>query len=294
MAKQTINTLRQWFRTGIKPTQQQFWDWLDSFWHKDDKIPITSLDGLQLELDKKADKDSVQNGVTPTVGDNGNWFIGDRDTGVKASATNGNDGLTPTIGENGNWFIGDTDTGVKAAATNGNNGITPTIGENGNWFIGATDTGIKAEGQPGQNARPPEKGVDYFDGITPHIGVNGNWYFNTTDTGIRAVAISDVEAFGFAMSDPTTDITAGVKVPCAAMPYSCTATGVRIQVAKPAIGVLKLTIDAKINGVSIFTTKVTLDSNETVSETASVPYVLTNALITMLTSDTIEIGRAHV
>src|ERR1035437_5576729 len=260
MAKQTINTLRQWFRTGIKPTQQQFWDWLDSFWHKDDKIPITSLDGLQLELDKQADKDSVQNGVTPTVGDNGNWFIGD------------------------------TDTGVKAAATNGNNGITPTIGENGNWFIGATDTGIKAEGQPGQNARPPEKGVDYFDGITPHIGVNGNWYFNTTDTGIRAVAISDVEAFGFAMSDPTTDITAGVKVPCAAMPYSCTATGVRIQVAKPAIGVLKLTVDAKINGVSIFTTKVTLDSNETVSETASVPYVLTNALITMLTSDTIELS----
>lgn len=54
-----------------------------------------------------------------------------------------NDGLTPFIGKNGNWWIGLTDTGVKAA---GANGITPTIGLNGNWFIGTTDTGVKAIG----------------------------------------------------------------------------------------------------------------------------------------------------
>ncbi len=53
MAKQTINTLKNWFRTALKPTQAQFWDWLDSYFHKDDKIPLTSLDGLQAELDKK-------------------------------------------------------------------------------------------------------------------------------------------------------------------------------------------------------------------------------------------------
>lgn len=58
----------------------------------------------------------------------------------------GQDGLTPTIGENGNWFIGTTDTGVKAAGTNGQDGLTPFIGENGNWWIGTTDTGVKAGG----------------------------------------------------------------------------------------------------------------------------------------------------
>lgn len=66
-----------------------------------------------------------------------------------------NDGLTPFIGKNGNWWIGLSDTGVKAYGTNGTNGIdgingtngiTPTIGNNGNWFIGTTDTGVKAEG----------------------------------------------------------------------------------------------------------------------------------------------------
>src|ERR1035437_9190521 len=158
MAKQTINTLRQWFRTGIKPTQQQFWDWLDSFWHKDDKIPITSLDGLQTELDKKADKDSVQNGVTPTVGDNGNWFYGTIDSGKKAT---GIDGISP----------------YQLAVNNGFVGTEPE------WLLS-----LKGEdGLPGQNARPPEKGVDYFDGITPTIGVNGNWFYGTNDTGIKAV-----------------------------------------------------------------------------------------------------------
>ena len=29
----------------------------------------------------------------------------------------GADGITPTIGANGNWYIGDTDTGVKSAGT---------------------------------------------------------------------------------------------------------------------------------------------------------------------------------
>lgn len=31
----------------------------------------------------------------------------------------GYDGITPHIGENGNWFLGDTDTGVKAKGVDG-------------------------------------------------------------------------------------------------------------------------------------------------------------------------------
>ncbi|MBI9064884.1 MAG: hypothetical protein JEZ14_23055 [Marinilabiliaceae bacterium] len=56
MALTPINTLKEWFRRGLKPTQQQFWDWLDSFWHKDEPIPSASIDGLQGLLDAKVDK----------------------------------------------------------------------------------------------------------------------------------------------------------------------------------------------------------------------------------------------
>lgn len=46
---------------------------------------------------------------------------------------------SPNVGTNGNWFIGNTDTGISA------NGTTPYVGLNGNWFIGESDTGIKKQ-----------------------------------------------------------------------------------------------------------------------------------------------------
>lgn len=47
----------------------------------------------------------------------------------------GKDGLTPYIGENGNWWIGDTDTGVRAEGTGGGGGGGG--GENGATFTPA-------------------------------------------------------------------------------------------------------------------------------------------------------------
>ena len=51
------------------------------------------------------------------------------------------DGLVPYVGANGNWWVGDTDTGVSTIAQNGK---VPFVGENGNWWIGTSDTGVKA------------------------------------------------------------------------------------------------------------------------------------------------------
>ena len=166
-----------------------------------------------------------RDGRTPSVGLNGNWWIGSMDTGVKAVGTdgrdgvdgkNGADGLTPAIGENGNWWIGDTDTGVKAGGADGKDGtdgLTPTIGENGNWWIGDTDTGVKAAASDGRDGADGKDGVDGKDGangkdgidgkdgvdgkdgtdgaqgapgLTPSIGGNGNWWLGNTDTGVRA------------------------------------------------------------------------------------------------------------
>jgi len=55
MAVKTLNELKAFFETGDKPTQQQFWDWLDSFIHKGDGIEIDDVDGLTEALQGKAD-----------------------------------------------------------------------------------------------------------------------------------------------------------------------------------------------------------------------------------------------
>ncbi|MEM0575155.1 hypothetical protein [Flavobacterium polysaccharolyticum] len=46
MALQTLNTIKDWFKTGLKPSQTQFWDTWDSFRHKNDKVPVAEVDGI--------------------------------------------------------------------------------------------------------------------------------------------------------------------------------------------------------------------------------------------------------
>jgi len=142
---------------------------------------------------------SGEDGQTPHVGDNGNWFIGNEDTGIGARGRDGQNGAdgkdgkdgrdavppTVTIGDSGNWFVDGVDTGRKAVGrdgADGKDGVSPTvtIGDNGNWFIDGVDTGKKAVGQDGTNGK---------DGVSPTvtIGDNGNWFIDGVDTGKKAV-----------------------------------------------------------------------------------------------------------
>lgn len=116
-------------------------------------------------------------GITPTIGKNGNWYLGSTDTGKPSRGADGTPGATGAPGKDG------------APGADGKDGITPTIGKNGNWYLGSADTGKPsrgaggtpgAAGAPGKDGAP---GADGKDGITPAIGENGNWYLGNTDTG---------------------------------------------------------------------------------------------------------------
>jgi hypothetical protein len=59
MAIRERNKLKGWFQTGNYPTQDQFWDWLDSFVHKsEDKLDMDSIAGLRSLVDNKADQEA--------------------------------------------------------------------------------------------------------------------------------------------------------------------------------------------------------------------------------------------
>ena len=57
----TIETLKQWFSNLKKPTQEQFWAWLDSFWHKSEKIPMESVEGLDKLVEGTASAKQLSN-----------------------------------------------------------------------------------------------------------------------------------------------------------------------------------------------------------------------------------------
>lgn len=69
MATTSRATLKSWFITGVKPIASQFAAWIDSFWHKDDPIPISSIEDLQAALNAKADMDSVNSAIEDAIED---------------------------------------------------------------------------------------------------------------------------------------------------------------------------------------------------------------------------------
>ena len=65
----SLSTLLSWFKTGLKPTENQFAQSWSSFWHKDDLIPQSSVNGLQSILNNVTG--SVQQPDTVTFNGNG-------------------------------------------------------------------------------------------------------------------------------------------------------------------------------------------------------------------------------
>ena len=118
-----------------------------------------------------------KDGITPTIGKNGNWYLGSTDTGKPSRGADGTPGATGAPGKDG------------APGADGKDGITPTIGKNGNWYLGSTDTGKPSRGAggtpgaTGASGKDGSPGADGKDGITPAIGENGNWYLGSSDTG---------------------------------------------------------------------------------------------------------------
>jgi len=64
MAITALVNIKNWFKTGLIPTQTQFWDTWDSFWHKDDLIPVAKIEGIDALLLAKAEKADFDNHLT--------------------------------------------------------------------------------------------------------------------------------------------------------------------------------------------------------------------------------------
>lgn len=58
------NTIKNWFKKGLKPLETHFASWLDSFWHKeDDLIPMSAIEDLLDTLNSLATSIAVTNAI---------------------------------------------------------------------------------------------------------------------------------------------------------------------------------------------------------------------------------------
>ena len=79
------------------------------------------------------------------------------DTGPAGAS--GTDGITPSIGENGNWYLGATDTGKPSRGEKGDPGAAGAKGDQGEQGPRGETGATGAEGPAGKT---PVKGTDYF------------------------------------------------------------------------------------------------------------------------------------
>lgn len=106
------NVYYEWFASITVPNPDQVGYWVDL--GADSKGRIIKVYNHDIEKWVVLFDVSKDDYVPPFIGSNGNWWVDNRDTGVKATAE------TPYIGENGHWFTYDpinkifVDTGVEA------------------------------------------------------------------------------------------------------------------------------------------------------------------------------------
>ncbi|MFC2481207.1 MAG: hypothetical protein ACFNS7_00075 [Capnocytophaga granulosa] len=66
-----ISTLKRRFANFLKPTQEHFWAWMDSYWHKDENIPMNKVEGLSTALEGTASAEQLRNHLTDSQAHSG-------------------------------------------------------------------------------------------------------------------------------------------------------------------------------------------------------------------------------
>ena len=159
----------------------QLWD-SDAGAYKDSELPLPS----------------GADGITPHIGDNGNWYLGDEDTGVAAKGAKGDAGTQGPKGATGPAGPQGPAGAPGKDGTAGADGVTPHIGDNGNWYIGSTDTGKPSRGATGANGSDGAQGPK---GATGPAGPQGPAGPAGSDASVTAANIE--AAMGYRPADPT-------------------------------------------------------------------------------------------
>lgn len=233
--------LKNWFRNGLKPAQEQFWNWMDSFWHKDEKIPSSSIDGLESyfndiasDLNSRAMRDASN--ISEVDAQKWRNLLGNIDSSKEILSGIEDPNQAEIAGEIGQFYnlkdetetvdialyiftgvdsIGWLNLGIYNSAVQLHYGAfddpnSSTIdAEIGDYYLQTIDgtqqgeiksfwiyTGTTKEpwvnpaGNVGLSGKDGKDGEDGKDGVSPHVGTNGNWWVGDRDTGVSAMPAS--------------------------------------------------------------------------------------------------------
>lgn len=108
--------------------------------------------------------------------------------------------------------------------------------------------------------------------------------------GVHGIG-SPVQAFLLAIGDETTAITTGTNKVTFRMPYAFTLTGVRASLSTAQTSGATFTVDVNEAGVSILSTKLTIDNTEKTSKTAAAAAVISDTALADDAEITVDVDQ---
>jgi len=115
--------------------------------------------------------------------------------------------------------------------------------------------------------------------------LSANFFFDVSGGGIIPIEIQA------AASDETTALTIGASKVTFRLPTAFTLTGVRASLTTAQTSGSIFTVDINLGGVSILSTKLTIDNTEKTSVTATTPAVISNTTMTDDGEITVDIDQ---
>lgn len=146
-------------------------------------VEILRYESLDARLRKMEDGEQGINGITPHIGENGNWWIGEADTGVAATGPQGEVGPAGPQGPQG-------DTGPQGptgpAGASGKDGATGPQGPKGDTGETGPQGPAGETGPAGATGPQGPAGADGKDGAKGDPGPQGDT--GATGRGIKTIA----------------------------------------------------------------------------------------------------------
>ena len=146
---------------GAEKTQiEKVYESYVSYAEENGDTPLSYEEWLASIKGEKGDKgDTGAQGEKGAAGKDGKNGVDGKDGTNGVDGKDGADGKTPYIGANGNWWIGETDTGVKAAGKDGKDGADGVDGKDGKDGTNGID---------GTNGKDGDKGEDGQNGLSAY------------------------------------------------------------------------------------------------------------------------------
>lgn len=232
-------------------------------------VPATTLGGVGGDERLQQHAHGVTDPGHPHSGSTN--ITGDHNHVVTADVTNAFTGIGSGLSGSGDVGIGDT-----ATTTSGAHAHTVTVNS------GLTNISIQNAGAGGAQNIPPAIVLNF-------IICAQNVAAGPSGPAVPANAIP--AEIGIACSDETTNLTTGTAVVTFRMPHAMTMQGVRASLSTASSsGVVD--VDVKEGGVSIFSTRLTINANEKTSVTAATAAVISDLSLADDAEITVDIVAA--